>query len=372
MKKDIDCNDKIHGKINNGKSSTPATAKSDPKKNKKEVDDIKSSTNHDDDEMKVSAIDTPGATYSDEHAHLVQYTREKNKERLRRRVARRSSIHVPLSILSPEAAEAARIGDSNMLSEWLQHGDINAVDTSKFGHKRTALHKAAAYGKSHVVQMLLERGADPDCLDKFHRTPLFWAARHGHAITLQNLLDFGCEFELKDKFGKTALELAKEEHEDECVAIIERFTRSHARLVCMRVLGGLTNDPRLRAIWQWRIWIAEQSDNEAANRALDAAAKTHMLKQQYEREQTKAIEKVKRLHEMEMLELRQKLEDALMLVRQLSHSPRNSIIKQLNSDEKNTHVIKKNLDKSNDVSNLSDNTEEINISLKDVVVDVQV
>ena len=57
MKKDIDCNDKIHGKIN-GKSSTPATAKSDPKKNKKEVDDIKSSTNHDDDEMKVSAIDT--------------------------------------------------------------------------------------------------------------------------------------------------------------------------------------------------------------------------------------------------------------------------------------------------------------------------
>ena len=220
--------------------------------------------------------------------------------------------------------------------------------------------------------MLLERGADPDCLDKFHRTPLFWAARHGHAIILQNLLDFGCEFELKDKFGKTALELAKEEHEDECVAIIERFIRSHARLVCMRVLGGLTNDPRLRAIWQWRIWIAEQSDNEAANRALDAAAKTHMLKQQYEREQTKAIEKVKRLHEMEMLELRQKLEDALMLVRQLSHSPRNSVIKQLNSDEKNTHVIKKNLDKSNDVSNLSDNTEEINISLKDVVVDVQV
>ena len=146
----------------------------------------------------------------------------------------------------------------------------------------------------------------------------------------------------------------------------------YIRLVCMRVLGGLTNDPRLRAIWQWRIWIAEQSDNEAANRALDAAAKTHMLKQQYEREQTKAIEKVKRLHEMEMLELRQKLEDALMLVRQLSHSPRNSVIKQLNSDEKNTHVIKKNLDKSNDVSNLSDNTEEINISLKDVVVDVQV
>ena len=114
------------------------------------------------------------------------------------------------------------------------------------------------------------------------------------------------------------------------------------------------------------------NNNEAANRALDAPAKTHMLKQQYEREQTKAIEKVKRLHEMEMLELRQKLDDALMLVRQLSHSPRNSVIKQLNSDEKNTHVIKKNLDKSNDVSNLSDNTEEINISLKDVVVDVQV
>ena len=160
-------------------------------------------------------------------------------------------------------------------------------------------------------------------------------ARHGHALILQNLLDFGCEFELKDKFGKTPLDLATEEHENECVAIIERFARSHARLVCMRVLGNLCNDSRLRAIWQWRIWMAEQNDNEAANRALDAAAKTHMLKQQFEREQTKAIEKIKKIHDLEIIKLRQKLDDAMMLIKQLSQSPRTSLKKTVSQNGTN-------------------------------------
>ena len=52
------------------------------KKIKKEVDDIKSSTNHDDDEMKVSAIDTPGAT----KRTCTFGTIYKTHERLRRRV----------------------------------------------------------------------------------------------------------------------------------------------------------------------------------------------------------------------------------------------------------------------------------------------
>ena len=174
-----------------------------------------------------------------------------------------------------------------------------------------------------MVQMLLERGANPDCFDSLGRTPLFWAARHGHARILQNLLDFGCEYDVKDVFGKNALDLAKEEEESECVAIIERFIRSHSRLVCMRVLGSLTNDPRLRAIWKWKIWMAEQNDNEAASRALDAAAKAHVLKQKFEWKQTKAIEELKRLHEKEVLDLKQKLDDALLLVKQLSKNSQN-------------------------------------------------
>ena len=120
------------------------------------------------------------------------------------------------------------------------------------------------------------------------------------------------------------MDLAKEEEESECVAIIERFITSHSRLVCMRVLGCLTNDARLRAIWKWKIWMAEQNDNEAASRALDAAAKAHMMKQKFEWKQTKAIEELKKRHEKEIFDLRQKLDDALLLVKQLSTNSQNT------------------------------------------------
>jgi hypothetical protein len=350
---------------------TPSTAKSEPKENLQEID-AQSMSCTDNYERKINSPSTQNHdSESEGHAHLVQYTRERNKERLRRRVARRSSIHLPMKELSSEVAEAARIGDVNILEKWLETNDVNAVDVSKFGHKRTALHKAAAHGRSHAVQMLLERGADPDCLDKFSRSPIFWAARHGHAIILQNLLDFGCEFELKDKFGKSPLDLAKEEHENECVAIIERFARSHARLVCMRVLGNLCNDSRLRAIWQWRIWMAEQNDNEVANRALDAAAKTHMLKQQYEREQTKAIEKIKKIHDLEIIELRQKLDDAMMLIKQLSHSPRASLKKTVSQSGSNVLDKDTKSDSSGGLITSFENKDEQNKNTAGVT-DVQV
>ena len=322
--------DQGEGHVGGKMQNTPATAKSDPKSQPTIArEGEKNAFAQDKTEIispsSIALESTLERKDNDEdHAHLVEYSQEKNRERLRRRIARRSSIRQPFQELEVSAAEASRAGDMQALEMWLQTHDINAIDVSNFGHKRTALHKAAAHGHTPMVQMLLERGANPDCFDSLGRTPLFWAARHGHARILQNLLDFGCEYDVKDVFGKNALDLAKEEEESECVAIIERFIRSHSRLVCMRVLGCLTNDPRLRAIWKWKIWMAEQNDNEAASRALDAAAKAHMLKQKFELQQTKAIEELKRLHEKEVLDLRQQLEDALLLVKQLSKNSQNS------------------------------------------------
>ena len=51
----------------------------------------------------------------------------------------------------------------------LQHGaDVGAVDWSE----RTPLHRAAGYGHSKIVEMLLKHGARKDEKDYFGYTPL--------------------------------------------------------------------------------------------------------------------------------------------------------------------------------------------------------
>lgn len=55
----------------------------------------------------------------------------------------------------------------------------------------TALSIAAQEGHVHIVAMLLERGADPEHVDKYNRTPMKVAAKHGHHNILQLLESYG-------------------------------------------------------------------------------------------------------------------------------------------------------------------------------------
>ena len=88
------------GGVNDKKThSIPSTAKSEPKENQREID-VHGMTCTDNYERKINSLSTQNHdSESEGHAHLVQYTRERNKERLRRRVARRSSIHLPMKNL---------------------------------------------------------------------------------------------------------------------------------------------------------------------------------------------------------------------------------------------------------------------------------
>jgi ankyrin repeat protein len=52
---------------------------------------------------------------------------------------------------------------------------------------RTGLHLAAALGRTQVLSLLLDAGADADCLDNFKRTPLLEATRAGHEACAQLL-----------------------------------------------------------------------------------------------------------------------------------------------------------------------------------------
>lgn len=57
----------------------------------------------------------------------------------------------------------------------------------------TALSIAAQVGHANIVAMLLERGANPDHLDKYGRTPVKVAAKHGHFKIVRLLESYGAK-----------------------------------------------------------------------------------------------------------------------------------------------------------------------------------
>jgi len=90
--------------------------------------------------------------------------------------------------------EACRQGDVDRARELLA-GDPALVradmpDAHNSGWR--ALHEAARHGRTLVVRLLLERGADPNAREQGDNTyPLHWAAAHGHEEIVRALLDAG-------------------------------------------------------------------------------------------------------------------------------------------------------------------------------------
>lgn len=246
-------------------------------------------------------------------------TRKIQFERMKRRVQRRKEAKVETGTLPPEAALLARRGDYNALLKLLDGGvNVNARDTSQFGHNRTMLHKAAAHGRVDVTRMLLSRGADPDAFDAQRRTPLSWAARHGHSAIVQLLLDFGCEFYMVDARGKRPLDLAIEEDNMESKAILERMTVSHSRRICMRVLAALSSDKVQSCMWKWRVWAAEAADNEYAIQVLQEVRHHSRMQQSLDLQQSEVLKRMSAVHEQELAELRKQRDAAIGKVRRLS------------------------------------------------------
>lgn len=102
---------------------------------------------------------------------------------------------------------AAIVGHTDKVAAFLKQDPklINARDSGG----KTALHWAALYGQTKVMELLLAKKADVNSLDEDGFTPLHWAATFNQSDAVKLLLANKANMSLKvQKYGWTALRLA--------------------------------------------------------------------------------------------------------------------------------------------------------------------
>jgi ankyrin repeat protein len=102
---------------------------------------------------------------------------------------------------------AAIVGHTDKVAAFLKQDPklINARDSGG----KTALHWAALYGQTKVMELLLAEKADVNSLDEDGFTPLHWAATFNQSEAVKLLLANKANMNLKvPKYGWTALRLA--------------------------------------------------------------------------------------------------------------------------------------------------------------------
>jgi len=69
----------------------------------------------------------------------------------------------------------------------------------------TALHTAAAFGRSAATKVLLDAGWSPNALDDMNRSPLHLACANGTPDIVKLLVECGCDVNARDKLGAAPL-----------------------------------------------------------------------------------------------------------------------------------------------------------------------
>ncbi len=96
---------------------------------------------------------------------------------------------------------AAQLGKDDMVNEYLKHDvDIDMKDSND----RTALHHAISKGQYNVAKLLLSKGADKNCVDKYGITPILLAVEKDLSM-FQLLLDYKANIQAVDNEHNTVL-----------------------------------------------------------------------------------------------------------------------------------------------------------------------
>ncbi|XP_043284516.1 ankyrin repeat and death domain-containing protein 1A-like isoform X2 [Venturia canescens] len=99
---------------------------------------------------------------------------------------------------------AASQGCKGILESILQHGNIN----KQCNNGNTPLHLACENNEIETVEILINKGADPNCLNLRLQSPIHIAAEMGHTDICKLLLAAGANIEQREKSGRTPLYIA--------------------------------------------------------------------------------------------------------------------------------------------------------------------
>ena len=84
----------------------------------------------------------------------------------------------------------------------------------------TPLHVSAKWGRTNMVNLLLDSGADHSCTTRDGLTPLHCGARSGHDQVVDILLEKGAPVTVKTKNGLTPLHMAAQGDHADCARIL--------------------------------------------------------------------------------------------------------------------------------------------------------
>jgi ankyrin repeat protein len=119
--------------------------------------------------------------------------------------------------------EAAIHGSADMVKLLLSHGaNVGGRGKNSEGHLNsdTAIHCAAASGRTDVVRLLIDAKAAIDAVDEEGNTPLHYAALSGPMELVRLLLERGANPNLKDRENHTPLDVAKEKKNSEAADLL--------------------------------------------------------------------------------------------------------------------------------------------------------
>jgi ankyrin repeat protein len=103
--------------------------------------------------------------------------------------------------------EAVRSGNLSQVKTLLKYGANITCYDPEFGG--SPLHWACAEGHTKVAELLMDRGANINALNKEGRTPLIIAAAFGKRDAVALLLKRKADRGVKDKDNKTAFDYAQ-------------------------------------------------------------------------------------------------------------------------------------------------------------------
>ncbi len=114
--------------------------------------------------------------------------------------------------------EAVLLNDVELARVRLEEGAN--PNTGAFSYFGTMLQIAATLGYLEIVNLLLEKGADPEETDDIGNTPLVEASENGHTPIVTCLLDHGAKIDAEDWFGQTPLAWAVMRKQRDVVALL--------------------------------------------------------------------------------------------------------------------------------------------------------